>query len=127
MKPFLDENFLLETKTAIDLYEEFARRQPIVDYHCHLPPDQIADNHRFKTITEVWLNGDHYKWRAMRADGVPERAITGDASAAVRGGGARAGRGRRLVPPQGRLGPPRAAPPRHPLLRPAPPPPVSAP
>jgi glucuronate isomerase len=80
MKPFLDDHFLLETKTAIDLYEQFARRQPILDYHCHLPPDQIADNHRFKTITEVWLNGDHYKWRAMRADGVPERAITGDAS-----------------------------------------------
>jgi glucuronate isomerase len=80
MKAFLDDDFLLETKTAIDLYEEFAQKQPIVDYHCHLPPDQIADNHKFKTLTEIWLNGDHYKWRAMRADGVPERNITGDAS-----------------------------------------------
>ncbi len=80
MKPFLDEHFLLETKTAIDLYEGFAKRQPIVDYHCHLPPDQIAGNHRFKTLTEIWLNGDHYKWRAMRADGVAERNITGEAS-----------------------------------------------
>jgi len=79
MKPFLDEHFLLETKTAIDLYEGFAKGQPIVDYHCHLPPDQIADNHRFKSLTEIWLNGDHYKWRAMRADGVPERNITGEA------------------------------------------------
>jgi glucuronate isomerase len=80
MKPFLDDHFLLETKTAIDLYEDFAKKQPIVDYHCHLPPEQIADNHKFKTLTEIWLNGDHYKWRAMRADGVPERNITGDAS-----------------------------------------------
>jgi glucuronate isomerase len=80
MKAFLDEHFLLETQTAIDLYEQFAKKQPIVDYHCHLPPDQIADNHRFKSLTEIWLNGDHYKWRAMRANGVPERNITGEAS-----------------------------------------------
>jgi glucuronate isomerase len=80
MKPFLDDDFLLETRTAIDLYQEFARKQPIVDYHCHLPPDQIADNHQFKTLTEIWLNGDHYKWRAMRADGVAERNITGEGS-----------------------------------------------
>ena len=53
MKPFLDDHFLLETKTAIGLYEEFARRQPILDYHCHLPPDQIADDHRFATMAEI--------------------------------------------------------------------------
>jgi glucuronate isomerase len=80
MKPFLDDHFLLETKTAVSLYREFAERQPIIDYHCHLSPEQIADNHRFTTITELWLGGDHYKWRAMRANGVPERAVSGDAS-----------------------------------------------
>jgi glucuronate isomerase len=80
MKRFLDETFLLDTKVAVELYEQFARPQPIIDYHCHLPPDQIADNHKFETMTEIWLNGDHYKWRAMRTDGVPERAITGEAS-----------------------------------------------
>lgn len=80
MKTFLDEDFLLETKTAIELYQEFARPQPIIDYHCHLPPEQIADNHRFATLTEAWLSGDHYKWRAMRTNGVPERLITGEAS-----------------------------------------------
>ncbi len=80
MKRFLDDDFLLDTPVAIDLYEKVARSQPIIDYHCHLPPDQIADNHRFQTLTEIWLKGDHYKWRAMRTNGVPERAITGDAS-----------------------------------------------
>ena len=79
MKRFLDDDFLLDTPVAIDLYEKVARPQPIVDYHCHLPPDQIADDHRFATLTEIWLKGDHYKWRAMRTNGVPERAITGDA------------------------------------------------
>ncbi len=80
MKPFLDENFLLDTKTAVDLYHEFAKGQPIIDYHCHLPPDQIAANHRFANLTEIWLNGDHYKWRAMRSNGVDERFCTGKAS-----------------------------------------------
>lgn len=79
MRSFLDESFLLDTDVAVDLYE-VARRQPIIDYHCHLPPDLIAADHRFETITRIWLNGDHYKWRAMRTDGVPERSITGDAS-----------------------------------------------
>jgi glucuronate isomerase len=77
---FLDDDFLLDTKTAGDLYHGFARGQPIYDYHCHLSPDEVADNHRFRSLTEVWLAGDHYKWRAMRADGVPERYATGDAS-----------------------------------------------
>jgi glucuronate isomerase len=79
-KPFIHEDFLLETVTARDLYHNFASDLPIVDYHCHLPPDQIADNHRFSTITEIWLNGDHYKWRAMRTNGVNERYVTGEAS-----------------------------------------------
>jgi glucuronate isomerase len=80
MKTFLGDDFLLDTDTAVDLYERFARRQPIIDYHNHLSPQLIADNHRFRSITEIWLDGDHYKWRAMRAAGVDERLITGDAS-----------------------------------------------
>jgi glucuronate isomerase len=80
MKAFLDDNFLLENPTAERLYHEFAKGQPIIDYHCHLPPEQVASNHRFATVTQIWLNGDHYKWRAMRSNGVPERFCTGDAS-----------------------------------------------
>jgi glucuronate isomerase len=73
---FLDENFLLDTPVAVDLYHGVAARQPILDYHCHLSPHQVAGDHRFRSMTELWLDGDHYKWRAMRADGVPERLIT---------------------------------------------------
>lgn len=73
------EDFLLETELARRLYHEHARPQPILDYHCHLSPAQIAADHRFNTLTELWLEGDHYKWRAMRANGVPERYLTGDA------------------------------------------------
>jgi glucuronate isomerase len=80
VKPFLDENFLLQTELAARLYHEYAKGEPIIDYHCHLPPAEVADNHRFRSLTEIWLNGDHYKWRALRASGVPERLITGDAS-----------------------------------------------
>jgi glucuronate isomerase len=80
VKTFLDENFLLQTDTAIELFHEHAKSQPVIDYHNHLPPDQVADNHRFRSLTEIWLEGDHYKWRAMRADGVQERFCTGDAS-----------------------------------------------
>jgi glucuronate isomerase len=80
VKPFLDEDFLLPNPTAVRLYHEYAEGEPIIDYHCHLPPDQIASNHRFGSLTEIWLNGDHYKWRALRANGVPERLITGAAS-----------------------------------------------
>ena len=80
MRSFIHEDFLLETDTARRLYHEVAAPLPIIDYHCHLPPDQIARNHRFRSITEVWLDGDHYKWRAMRANGVPERLCTGDGS-----------------------------------------------
>jgi glucuronate isomerase len=78
VKQFLDENFLLQSETAIELFHEFAKSQPIIDYHNHLPPDQVASNHRFRSLTEIWLQGDHYKWRAMRSDGVAERFCTGD-------------------------------------------------
>ena len=78
MKNFLDEDFLLETKTARQLYHEYAAHLPIIDYHSHLPAQQIADDINFKNITQIWLNGDHYKWRAMRASGVNEEFITGD-------------------------------------------------
>jgi glucuronate isomerase len=81
MKPFIHDDFLLETDVAAELYHEHAERLPIIDYHCHLRVGQIAEDHRFRSITEIWLNGDHYKWRAMRANGVPERLCTGDASA----------------------------------------------
>jgi glucuronate isomerase len=74
-----DDDFLLESELAKRLYHEHAARQPIIDYHCHLPPDKIANDHRFSTLTEIWLEGDHYKWRAMRANGVDERYCTGDA------------------------------------------------
>lgn len=73
-------DFLLDTDVAADLYHRFAEPQPILDYHTHLSPQQIATNHRFRSITEIWLEGDHYKWRAMRANGVDERLITGDSS-----------------------------------------------
>ena len=80
MKAFLDDNFLLETKTAQLLYHEYAKDQPIIDYHCHLPPDQIALDHKFENLTSIWLHGDHYKWRQMRALGINEHYITGGAS-----------------------------------------------
>lgn len=80
MKAFLDDDFLLESDVAQDLYHRVAKPLPIIDYHCHLSPDWMADDHRFRSITEIWLDGDHYKWRAMRANGVPERYCTGDAS-----------------------------------------------
>ena len=83
-KSFLPENFLLSNPTSEKLYFEFAQPQPIFDYHCHIPPADIAGNRRFENLTQIWLAegryGDHYKWRAMRANGVPERFITGDAS-----------------------------------------------
>lgn len=77
MKNFLDKDFLLTTETARRLYHEYAADLPIIDYHSHLPPDQIAGDINFENITQVWLNGDHYKWRAMRANGVDEDYITG--------------------------------------------------
>jgi glucuronate isomerase len=80
MKQFLGEDFLLNTKTADRLYHEFAAPMPIIDYHCHLPSQQIAEDHQFENLTEIWLNGDHYKWRAMRANGIDEQFITGKKS-----------------------------------------------
>ncbi len=80
MKPFMDENFLLQTETAQKLYHEHAAKMPIFDYHCHINPKDIAEDRRFNTITEIWLAGDHYKWRGMRTNGVDERFCTGDAS-----------------------------------------------
>ena len=77
MKPFMDDNFLLQGEIAQKLYEEHAAHLPIIDYHCHLNPRLIAENYRFRSITELWLGGDHYKWRAMRANGVDEKLITG--------------------------------------------------
>ncbi|MHA4811633.1 glucuronate isomerase [Flavitalea flava] len=80
MQKFIDENFLLTGKTAQDLYHGFAKDLPVIDYHCHLPPDQIAGNRVFDNLTEAWLHGDHYKWRAMRTNGVPEIYCTGSAT-----------------------------------------------
>lgn len=79
MKQFLDEHFLLNNKTAQELYHGYAKHMPIIDYHCHLSPQQIAEDKQFKSLTEVWLYGDHYKWRAMRTNGVEEKFCTGDA------------------------------------------------
>lgn len=80
MKKFMDENFLLSNETAINLYNNYAKDMPIIDYHCHLNPKEIFENKRFKNITEAWLYGDHYKWRAMRSNGIDEKYITGNAS-----------------------------------------------
>jgi glucuronate isomerase len=80
MKPFLTEDFLLQTPTARALYHDFAENMPIFDYHCHLPVEEIATDKTFENLTDIWLRGDHYKWRAMRANGIAERLITGDAS-----------------------------------------------
>jgi glucuronate isomerase len=80
MKPFLTEDFLLQTQTARALYHDFAENMPIFDYHCHLPVAEIAADKNFENLTDIWLRGDHYKWRAMRANGIAEHLITGDAS-----------------------------------------------
>lgn len=80
MRPFIHDDFLLETDVARELFHGFVRELPIVDYHCHLPVEQLARDHRFRSLTEIWLDGDHYKWRAMRTNGVPERYCTGDAT-----------------------------------------------
>jgi glucuronate isomerase len=80
MAGFLTEDFLLSNDAASRLYHQFAASQPILDYHCHLSPQDIAENRRFANLFEIWLEGDHYKWRAMRANGVAEKYITGDAT-----------------------------------------------
>src|ERR1700742_3175331 len=78
MKKFLDENFLLENKTSQQLYHDYAKQMPVIDYHNHLPPDQIANDINFQNLTQVWLYGDHYKWRAMRTNGIHESYCTGN-------------------------------------------------
>ena len=80
MKKFMDRNFLLNTETARELFHSYAADLPIIDYHCHVPPKDIAEDKQYANITELWLGGDHYKWRAMRSAGVAEKYITGDAS-----------------------------------------------
>lgn len=81
MKPFLDEDFLLTTETSKRLFHTYAdvKKTPIIDYHCHIDPKEIWEDRQFNNITEVWLGGDHYKWRQLRTNGVPEKYITGDA------------------------------------------------
>ena len=80
MKAFMDKDFLLSTPTAQKLYHNFAENTPILDYHCHINPKEIAEDRKFENITQVWLGGDHYKWRQMRSNGIDEYYITGDAS-----------------------------------------------
>ena len=80
MKAFMDDNFLLESEIACILYHDYAEKMPVIDYHCHINPSEIADDRKYENITQVWLGGDHYKWRQMRSNGIDERYITGDAS-----------------------------------------------
>ena len=80
MKAFMDKDFLLATPTARALYHDYAEQMPVMDYHCHINPKEIWEDRQFDNITQVWLGGDHYKWRLMRAAGVEEKYITGDAS-----------------------------------------------
>ena len=80
MKQFMDKDFLLSTDMAKTLYHDYAAQVPVLDYHCHINPQEIAENRKFENITQVWLGGDHYKWRQMRSNGVEEKYITGDAS-----------------------------------------------
>ena len=79
MSAFMDKDFLLETKTARKLYHDYAAKMPIIDYHCHINPQEIAEDRKFENITQVWLGGDHYKWRMIRSNGTPEEEITGSA------------------------------------------------
>ncbi len=77
MKKFIHKNFLLQTDAARELYHEHAKKQPIIDYHCHLDPSHIAADRKFDNLGQIWLEGDHYKWRAMRTNGIDERYCTG--------------------------------------------------
>lgn len=79
MKKFMDKDFLLETETSRRLYHEYAAKMPVLDYHCHISPREIAEDRRFDNITQIWLGGDHYKWRQMRSNGIEEKYITGGA------------------------------------------------
>lgn len=80
MKKFMDKDFLLQTETAKELYHNHAAKMPIFDYHCHINPQEIAEDKRFENLTQIWLAGDHYKWRSMRTNGIDEKYCTGDAS-----------------------------------------------
>jgi glucuronate isomerase len=80
MKSFMDKDFLLSNEVAVQLYHQYAAQMPIIDYHCHLSPKDIAENRQFSNLSEVWLHGDHYKWRAMRTNGVDESYCTGNRS-----------------------------------------------
>ena len=80
MKPFMDADFLLENDVAKKLYHDYAEKMPIYDYHCHISPAQIAENHKFANIGELMLGGDHYKWRVMLSNGVDDKFCRGDAS-----------------------------------------------
>ena len=80
MKTFMDKDFLLSTDSAVKLFHDYAEKMPVLDYHCHINPQEIAEDRKFDNITQVWLGGDHYKWRQMRSNGVEEKYITGDAS-----------------------------------------------
>ena len=79
MKPFIHKDFLLQTKIAESLFHNHAKSLPIIDYHCHIVPRMVADDHKFRSITELWLGEDHYKWRALRANGVAEQFEIGRA------------------------------------------------
>ena len=76
---FLDDDFFLENESARTLFNEYAKDEPICDYHCHLPPEEVATNKRFGNLADIWLGGDHYKWRALRSNSIPEQLVTGDA------------------------------------------------
>lgn len=78
MKTFMDKNFMLQNETAQILYHDYAAKMPIIDYHCHLIPKEICEDRKFKSITEIMLGGDHYKWRLIRSNGVSEDYMTGD-------------------------------------------------
>src|SRR3954471_4359484 len=80
MKNFLDKDFLLDTETSVKLFENAAEGLPIFDFHCHLDPQEVWENKSYENITQLWLGGDHYKWRTLRMNGIGERYITGDAS-----------------------------------------------
>lgn len=80
MKAFMDKDFLLSTESAQKLFHDYAEKMPVLDYHCHINPQEIAEDRHFENITQVWLGGDHYKWRQMRSNGVDEKYITGDAT-----------------------------------------------
>ena len=80
MTTYIHDNFLLFSNSAERLYHDYAAKMPIIDYHCHLSPDEVADDKTWKNLSQVWLHGDHYKWRAMRSNGVNERFCTGDAT-----------------------------------------------